>query len=211
MGRGRNRPKLAEKPLSEGNYKITDKFDFARGDFESFIGVEGKVDHSRSLFYVRNNFWIVVDKVKTDRPRKIQALWHWHPDCDVTIEKGQISRTKNDRGNLQVIPVGKTKWDVRLVKGQETPEIQGWYSKEYNTYEPNEVSIYSTNIKSSSTFVWVLVPSEKAPKPMKVKILSEDEDMIKISLKDQEQNSWTATIPFEDSSIASLETKMNGK
>ncbi len=200
-------PKLAEVPLDQSNYKITEDFDFARGDFGNFKGIEGDAEHSRSLFYVRNHFWIVVDKVKTDRPRKIETLWHWHPECDVTLKKGQISMAKNDRGNLQIIPVGKTKWDVRNVKGQEIPEIQGWYSREYNDYEPNDVSIYSTDIKSTGTFVWVLAPSEKAPKPMKVKILSENEDLVRVKVTNHKKRSWIVNVPHVDSSKAILQTK----
>ncbi len=200
-------PKLAEEPLAENNYKIVEDFDFALSDFDSFIDVEGDVTHSRSLFYVRNNFWIVVDKIETDRSRKIETLWHWHPDCTIALEKGQKSITQNERGNLQIIPAGKTTWDLKLVKGQESPEVQGWYSNKYNTYVPNDVSVYATEIKSTSTFVWVLAPSEKAPKSMKVKVLSQDSDVIKIRVKDQDKKKWVATVPFSESSKAILETK----
>ena len=108
------------------------------------------MNHTRHLYCSRGDFWIVVDEVETDRPRKIDALWHWHPTCKIAVEGSSVS-TENERGNLQVIPVGKQQWKIRLVEGEEEPEIQGWYSREYNEYEPNVTSIYTTEINSGSS------------------------------------------------------------
>lgn len=110
--------------------------------------------------YVRGQCWIVVDRKMTDRPRSIDVLWHWHPDCNVALQKKNLVGTKNERGNLAVLPVGKHRGDVKLIKGQELPEIQGWYSEEYNKFGPNVASIYSARIKSDAVFVWVLQPFE---------------------------------------------------
>ncbi len=50
-----------------------------------FKDLEGKSVHQRTYFYLRDKFWILLDKVSTDRPRKVEALWHWHPDNEVTL------------------------------------------------------------------------------------------------------------------------------
>ena len=55
-------------------------------------------------------------------------------------------------------PRRQTAVKIRLVGGEEEPEIQGWYSREYNEYEPNVTSIYTTEINSGSRFVWLLYP-----------------------------------------------------
>jgi len=204
-GKGQtNGPKHALEPLAESHFKITEGFDYASNSFDQFIDVEGKAKHTRVVFYVRNEFWIVVDKVETDRPRKIDALWHWHPD-NMMKKEGTIVKSTNERGNLALIPIGKQELNLKFIKGQEKPEIQGWYSPEYNIYGPNITSSYTTDIGSDTTFVWLLMPSEKATPKIKAKIKSENEQEISVSVTSKDKK-WLLTIPFNNSSKAKLAT-----
>ncbi|NQU54008.1 MAG: alginate lyase family protein [Bacteroidetes bacterium] len=196
--------KLAEKPLLAEQYKITDTFDYASGTFNDFNDIEGVGENLRTLFYVRGEFWIVVDKIKTDRPRKVETLWHWHPGCLVQKEN-RIVKTKNERGNLAIIPVSKQKFDIKFIEGQEGPVAQGWYSPEYNKYEPNVASIYSTDIESEETLVWLLVPSGNEVPEIHAKIILEKETEIKLEVITKERGSWKLTIPYQNSKKAKLE------
>ena len=197
-------PERAEEPLPGKYYKITGKFDYACNSFDRFMGLPGKARHIRALFYVRGNFWIIADRVTTDRPRKINVLWHWHPDCKVKILNDHIVSATNAGGTLLIIPAGETKWEIRKVKGQDEPDIQGWYSPVYNVYEPNTVSIYSTNIKTGKTFVWLLFPSERETPDIRTRILSQDADVVKVEVKLANKGIWVVTIPFSDRSKALL-------
>ncbi|HDR50930.1 MAG TPA: alginate lyase family protein, partial [Mariniphaga anaerophila] len=189
-------PRLADEPVAKKHWLITDEYDYAWSSFDQFIGVEGQCEHTRRLFYARGDLWVVVDHVKTDRPRKIEALWHWHPDCKVVVD-GEIVSTQNEKGNLQVIPVGKQNWEITFIEGQEEPEIQGWYSEEYNKFEPNVASIYSTNIESDSKFVWVLFPSEKVETGIQAQIISESSTEIKVKVWNERNDEWVIDVPLE--------------
>jgi len=70
---------VTDKPLDDTHFKITPDFDYAWNSMNKFYEIEGEVKHTRTLFYVRNNFWVIVDSIKTDRPRKIDVLWHGIP------------------------------------------------------------------------------------------------------------------------------------
>jgi hypothetical protein len=195
-------PTHAKEPLDDSYYKITDDFDYASQSFDRFFDVGGKAKHIRSVFYVRGEFWVVVDKIETDRPRKIEALWHWHPES--LVEQDHLTvKTNNERGNLAVIPVSNQEFDITLVKGQEMPDIQGWYSREYNVYEPNTASIYSTAINRTATLVWLLLPSEMKMPSMEAKILSDNEDEVQVEVKSKEKV-WQLNIPFMNSKEARL-------
>lgn len=172
-------PLLADAPIDEKQWRITNKYDYAWGAFDSFSGIEGEVNHTRHVYYSRNNFWVVVDEIVTDQPRKIEALWHWHPTCNVSNDGAKVY-TQNERGNLQIIPLGIQERVIEFVKGQENPEIQGWYSPSYNEFEPNTTSIYSLNIDSNARLVWVIVPSDKVEKGIKADMLSESSNEITI-------------------------------
>jgi hypothetical protein len=195
-------PRHAKEPLSSSYFKITNDFDYASNSFDSFIDVDGIAKHIRSVFYVRGEFWVVVDRIITDKPRRIDAMWHWHPDC-VVEKDNSIVKTSNKKGNLAVIPVSRQKFDIKFIKGQEEPEIQGWYSSEYNLFEPNIASFYTTDINENSTIVWLLMPSETKMPKIGAEILSEDDNGVQIEVKSKKKV-WQLTIPYIDSKDANL-------
>ncbi|MPR35944.1 alginate lyase family protein [Salmonirosea aquatica] len=203
-GHGQNPgPKLAEVPLDDSHLKITPEFDYATGEFADFKNTEGTARHSRSLMYIRGEFWVVVDRIQTDRPRKVETLWHWHPDCVVT-QDGNSIKTNNPMGNLAVVPVSDQKMDIRFVKGQEQPEIQGWYSPEYNVYSPNTATIYSANIPRDQTFVWLLMPSEGPTPAVQARVLSENEEGVEVEVK-ASGKTWKLRVPYANSGKVALE------
>ena len=188
---------LASQPLSDSSFKITPAFDYASGSFSQFSDIAGAAMHTRAVLYVRGKFWIVADRIVSDKPRTIEALWHWYPDNKV-VREGLVTKTVNSRGNLAVIPVSRQRFDISLVRGQETPEIQGWYSPEYNIYEPNTCAVYQTKVGNTATLVWLLLPSEGEIPEIEAKLLSENEREIKIAVE-QEGEKLELTIPFTNS------------
>lgn len=142
-----------------GNYALTPEFDYARGAFTGpYHGIEGTAEHTRAVVYVRGRYWIVVDTVESDRPRDVTALWHFHPDCTAAAEGLSVVSTDPEEGNARITPVSDLDWRVNLVKGQEEPEIQGWWSREYNHKTPAACAVYTTRIDGRSVFAWVIVP-----------------------------------------------------
>lgn len=201
--------KVTEAPLTENLYAITPEYDYGSGIFEKFSGVEGQFSHARSVVYVRGKFWVVADQLKTDRPRNIETLWHWHPANLVQVQKSGIVTTTNERGNLAIIPVSTSDWKVSEIKGQESPSIQGWYSKEYNVYEPNPTSIYSRQLRSDETFVWVLWPSEGKTPEIQTRILSKDAQSVKVRVTEQGKGAWEILVPFLNSKSAQVKILPN--
>lgn len=195
-------PTHTKEPLGNRYFKITDAFDYASSSFDRFIEVAGEAKHSRSMVYVRGEFWVVVDRIVTDRPREIDALWHWHP-ANVVERDGGTVKTNNQRGNLAVIPVSKQTFAIEFIKGQEAPEIQGWYSPEYNIFEPNIASVYSTTIGESTTFVWLLLPSEQEMPNIGANIIAENDNEVTLEVKSEDER-WQLTIPFMNSEGVSI-------
>ncbi len=76
-------PLYAEQPVPDSDFRITPEFDFARGSVNAFQGVAGAARHTRALMVVRGRFWVVVDRIGTDRPRDVTANWQFHPACSV--------------------------------------------------------------------------------------------------------------------------------
>jgi hypothetical protein len=133
------------------------------------------VRHTRALMYVRGAFWIVVDRIETDRPREIAALWHFHPDCTVELDGREAATTDPGAGDLRIVPLGGMDWRVALVSGRETPDIQGWYSPHYNLKAPAPTAVYSARVPESTTFAWLLVPARGTPERAEAALMVDGE------------------------------------
>jgi len=196
--------RVTDKPLTGNHYRVTPEFDYAWNSFEKYYGIKN-VRHTRSLMYVRGEFWVIVDSVETKKPRTIETLWHWHPTCRVDIKKGSVIATKNEKGNLMIVPIEKADWKVNVIKGQKEPDIQGWYSEEYNKFEPNLAVIHSTRIEGNARFIWLLIPSEKETAGLKAEIISKAPDQLRLMVTNKQTRTWKLTIPYANSQKAELE------
>jgi len=150
----------ATRPLAAGEYGTDETFDFMRGTIDTgYIGLKGTATHTRTVVYARGAFWVVVDHISTDRPRDLQALWHFHPDCTIETDGDTVASVDDGKGNLRVVPVAAIGWGVDVVSGRMEPDMQGWYSDAYNHKVPNPTAVYRARIDGPVTFAWVLVPS----------------------------------------------------
>jgi hypothetical protein len=135
------------------------------------------------VLYVRERFWVVVDRIETDRPRQIDALWHFHPDCTVVTERNAVMSNDERAGNLSVTPVAGHDWRISVVVGQETPLVQGWYSPHYNTKEPAPTAIFSSRIEQSETIAWILLPARGGVEPVEASFESVDDDGVRVRVR----------------------------
>jgi hypothetical protein len=166
VGQGTS-PKEYSEPMPATDYILTPDYDYAAAGFiDGYKGVmdqqviEGTAIHTRRLLYLKNACWVVLDEIKTDRPRTIQALWHYHPDCTVEIQDRSVVSVDRGKGNLRITPVTDVDWHVERVKGRSDPnEIQGWYSPDFNEKRPASTAVFTGKISGSAAFAWVLVPA----------------------------------------------------
>jgi hypothetical protein len=173
------------EPLSDDTYQLAKTFDFARGAFTAgYHEADGHAAHTRTVVYVRGKYWVVIDHVATDRPRDVQALWHFHPECTVAIDGSDVASTDADKGNIRVISVGRSDWEIELIKGQEEPFIQGWYSREYNHKVAATCAVFKTRISSDATFVWVLQPGRGAVSQIHAEVLSSGNTDVTLKMGD---------------------------
>ena len=183
-GKGQQAYEREAKQSIEGNYSLTPEFDYARGTYDAgFDGVEGTAVHTRVVTYVRGKYWVVVDRIDTDRPRTIQPLWHFHPDCTVTAEDTSVVSTDAGKGNVRIVPASDLPWQVDIVKGQTEPHIQGWYSRQYNIKQPSPCAVYTASIDAPTTFAWLILPARGPIGPARAGLESASEGNVKLRLQ----------------------------
>jgi len=156
------RPKRTGRPLGESDGAAGARFDFARRTHEHFEGLEGEAAHTRAVVFLREaGCWVVLDRIATDRPRRLTAMWHFRPERAVSMdEAGRLVTEDTEGANLSITPVGPVDWEGELIRGQESPYVQGWYSEFTPNWEPNSVAELTGRIGGDVVFAWVMVPVE---------------------------------------------------
>ena len=189
------------EPVPDGSWTIAPDYDYASGRFAAgYRGVDGEAVHSRAVLYVRGRFWVVLDRISTDRPRDIEVLWHYHPDCAVGQDGTSVASTDEGRANLRITPVAGPDWQVDFVKGRTEPRIQGWWSREYNHKVPNPTAVYRTRLDGSSNFAWVLMPGQGAVSRPDIKVLESEPQRIKMRVKTPQHGSVVLDMPLDGGS-----------
>jgi hypothetical protein len=163
-------------------HRIHPEFDYVRGDFTRGFYKAEAARHSRAIVYLRGRYWLVFDRVLLDQARRLSALWHFHPDCTVKTTGLETFSTDPGTGNLRIVPVGGPKWKLEIVRGQEKPGIQGWYSPTYNVKRPNATAVYSAGTETDSTFAWALIPAQGEVPRVKVESLPTPEGALRVQV-----------------------------
>ncbi len=197
---GRDQKPTAERandPVATSEYGTMPEWDYARGMFNSgYEGVRGQAIHTRAVIYVRDRFWVVADRVETDRPREIEALWHFAPDCSLTLDGRTAVTVDEGLGNLRIVPVGGMGWKPEITAGVERPAIQGWYSGYYNEKTPNPTAVYRAEIPGTTTFAWVIVPARGAVPAVNATVISSRAERIELRVQIDPKEWFVVTIPM---------------
>ena len=163
-------------PVDSSTFSIQPTVDFAISSYSDGFGDKSRntksysvnrsseninAKHTRAVIYLKNQFWIVLDRVLADKPQRLTTYWHFNPSCEVKATGGEtVSTTDAGKSNLKIFPVSTLPWKVSLVKGQDTPYVQGWFSDTYNNRIPAYCAEYRTAAaQNAEIFAWVIYPS----------------------------------------------------
>ncbi len=115
-----------------------DQYDFAEGWYNEGYGPQNDktVTQYRAFLFVKPNFWVMFDifTSKDDKPHTYETMFHLE-NAEAKLDSSTLAVTGADKGrtNLAIIPARKEGISVEIVKGQETPVVQGWVpTKEYD-------------------------------------------------------------------------------
>jgi Heparinase II/III N-terminus/Heparinase II/III-like protein len=171
------------QPIQANHYAIAPDFDFVVGTCDrGFRHLPGHAIHTRAIVYLRGHYWVVIDQIETNKPRTLDILWHFHPDCTVALEGNEVTTQDENVGNLRIIPTSNLNWQVKIIKGQESPK-QGWWSREYGHLCPNPTANYQVSIATSATFAWILFPAKGLVPKIKVTEICDLQGSIRLSIE----------------------------
>jgi hypothetical protein len=150
-------------------------FDFAAGIYEDGYGqfalekpehpdIIDDVIHARKILFVRPDYWLIIDKITSQKPHNYQLLFHGHPESEVYLvtEKTVTLQSKRNNACLYLIPAEKEKVQMDMKTGCETP-IQGWYSIDHHSKTPSTAIFYEIHNTRSTIIATLVFPHSGTP------------------------------------------------
>lgn len=123
-------------------------------------------DWTRSITYQPDQKWTLQDQVHCFGSNELTTLWHIHPTIDISgdlFSQGGLQlkgQTTQIRMSLQT---EATPESIKIISGQENPQIQGWLSETFHKKVPCPTIIITQRIKRPTLNTWTF--AAEAPKP----------------------------------------------
>lgn len=148
---------VVKAPAPGNRWVSSAEFDYAEGAYDEGFGPQNdaSVAHIRKVFFVKPEYWIVIDLLRGDGEHKFEQLWHFVPG-KVAAGRGFARTDVPDAANLAVVRSDDA--EVRIVEAEETP-VLGFVSYQYNEREPAPTAVFTRTCVAPIAFETVLYPS----------------------------------------------------
>ncbi|PYZ92600.1 hypothetical protein CR194_13090 [Salipaludibacillus keqinensis] len=105
--------------------------------------------HERSFQKVAESDYIINDIIRLNERGKVEQLFHIHPSISIKSISKNVIELENQDGVTCYVTQLNTIGTWEVIKGQEEPYIQGWYSEKFNKKVPTFTLKYVANDKES--------------------------------------------------------------
>jgi len=156
---------VSNKPL-DASFQSNGRYDYARGVYERGFGKRESrpARHVREVaFFKQAGLFVVRDTLEPldNEAHSYQALFHLDAEeVSVDTESG-IVETRDPRvANLRIVPLSGEGLKTRIVRGQETPVVQGWLPRGHGIrgVRPIPTVVYERRSAKPVCFVTVFQP-----------------------------------------------------
>lgn len=136
-------------------WKTDARFDFFSGTHDGYQRLlPAPVKHTRSVLFLKNDYWVMRDRVETTGTHAYDLYFHFAPGTYAHYEKSDDSIAStpdpaNERAGLQVFS---------FIEDGEWNNQEGWVSTCYGARTPSPVFIFSVGGEGESEFYSFLVP-----------------------------------------------------
>jgi hypothetical protein len=180
---------VASKPLPN-RWLSNDRLDFAEGWYNEGFGSKNDqtVTHYRAVLFLKPEFWVVWDLLtpKDKVEHRYSTVFHLeNRDAKVEPNTLTVQGTDPDAPNLAIIPLRRDALDVSIVKGQETPQVQGWVPAEHYEVRPIPTPVFQRQATGQWLEPWLLYPmSANAEPPVREVTVTDDGRRYTVTFKD---------------------------
>jgi heparinase II/III-like protein len=131
----------------------TDAFDYFDGEHDGFLRLDCPALHSRAVFFLKGEYWVIHDRVRSAGRHDIALHLHWAPGVTVTTDAPDTLRAA--AANRNGPPV-----DARIfARTGELSSEQGWVSTAFGTRSSAPLSVFRLDGEQTEDIVTVLARS----------------------------------------------------
>ncbi len=114
------------------------------------------------MLFIKPRLWLVVDRLHPtdDLPHQYESLFHLDvSDVEVDPTTGTVLTTDSSGPNVALLPVGFDGWQIKIVKGQTEPTVQGWLpTAKHNVLRAVPTAVYHRQVAGDTTIAYVIAP-----------------------------------------------------
>ena len=120
----------------ENRVQMGKGLDYAISQYDAgYEGVLDKVVHQRAILFVRNDYYLLFDRVSGKGAHTVEALFQFMP-VRVHVDGNRVRTDREGLRNIELAPLNLgTNFRPSLVTGQNNP-VQGWISNRENMPAP---------------------------------------------------------------------------
>ncbi|HEX8745680.1 MAG TPA: alginate lyase family protein [Pyrinomonadaceae bacterium] len=126
-----------------------ERFDFFEGAHDGYERLKEPVTHSRSILFLKNDYWIVRDRVETKGAHTLDLHFHFAPQVVVEAARGGVRASVGDSARLEMFVFGGDgAWE----------DCEGWVSECYGQRVKAPAGKFSAEAAGAREFVSILMP-----------------------------------------------------
>jgi len=131
----------------------TSAFDLLDAEHQNYPGVR----HRRALFFLRPDYYILLDRIESDRPHRYSQLFHFRPSLRVEIDGNAVYTADPSGGaTVKLVPLSVSDLGFLLHRGSLDPR-RGWVCTGDQEMAPASVVEYQRSGRSA-VFAVLIVP-----------------------------------------------------
>ena len=121
-----------------------------------YQGVTDPVTHQRAMVFLRDDCFLMLDRVSGEGEHDLEALFHFMP-ARVQVDGQRVRTDREGLKNVELAPLNLgTRLKPVLITGQSDP-VQGWVANRENMPAPC-ASYRKRKVTLPASFGWVMVP-----------------------------------------------------
>ena len=142
------------------------RYDYARGTYDLGFGRRDQrpARHSREVVFLKKpGFFFIRDTLEPldGKSHSYQALFHLDAqNVDIDPERGVVETRNPGTANIRIVPFPDRDLKTSVVRGQETPVVQGWLPRGHGIrgVRPIPTIVYERRSAKPVSFLTVLQP-----------------------------------------------------
>jgi hypothetical protein len=148
-----------------------ERVDFFEGQHDGYLRMSEPVLHTRSLLFIKNSYWIMLDRALTEGTHLYELPFHFAQGARPRIEEdgkavASLRAYDEKHAGLEVITFsGGGRWR----------EEEGWVSEAYGARHPAPVCTFAVKGKGHREFVTFMIPQGAGQKSVYVREVEANE------------------------------------